>query len=235
MALAGILFDKDGTLVDFDRTWGVAAHPVMHRMGGGDEAVVRRLADAMHYEVEARRFRPTSPLIGGSPAEILAAWGGALGRSTDASLLAELNDLFAAETLAALMPVGDPRAVLDTLRDRGFALGLATNDGEASARAQLAALGLDGHMTFVAGYDSGHGGKPEPGMVLAFAAVLGVEPARVALVGDTTHDLRAARAAGAVAVAVLSGPATRDALAPYADHVIDSVAELPDLLAGLGG
>lgn len=233
MPLAGLLFDKDGTLVDFDRTWGAAAFPVMWRMSGGDDASLRRLADAMHYDLDLRRFRPTSPLIGGSPAEILAAWGGALGRLDDATLLAELNALFAAETLASLMPIGDPIVVLDALRDRGFALGLATNDSEASARAQLAALGLDGHMSFVAGYDSGHGGKPEPGMVLAFAAVLGVEPARVALVGDTTHDLRAARAAGALAIAVLSGPATRDVLAPEADHVIDSVADLPDLLAAL--
>lgn len=234
MALAGILFDKDGTLVDFDRTWGAAAHPVMRRMSGGDDVLLRRVADAMHYELDARRFRPTSPLIGGSPAEILAAWGGALGRTDDRALLAELNELFAAETLASLMPIGDPVAVLDALRERGLALGLATNDGEASARAQLAALGLAGHMGFVAGYDSGHGGKPEPGMVLAFAAAIGVDPGRVALVGDTTHDLRAARAAGAVAVAVLSGPATRDALAPYADHVIGSVADLPDLVAALG-
>lgn len=234
MALAGILFDKDGTLVDFDRTWGAAAYPVMRRMTGGDAALLRRLAEAMHYQVEARRFRPTSPLIGGSAADILRTWGGALGRTGDATLLAELNDLFAAETLAALTPVGDPRAVLDRLRDRGLALGLATNDGEASARAQLAALGLDGHMSFVAGYDSGHGGKPEPGMVLAFAAVLGVAPSRVALVGDTTHDLRAARAAGAVAIAVLSGPAARDALEPDADHVLDSIADLPDLVAALG-
>lgn len=234
MALAGILFDKDGTLVDFDRTWGAAAHPVMRRMSGGDDVLLRRVADAMHYELDARRFRPTSPLIGGSPAEILAAWGGALGRTDDRALLAELNELFAAETLASLMPIGDPVAVLDALRERGLALGLATNDGEASARAQLTALGLAGHMGFVAGYDSGHGGKPEPGMVLAFAAAIGVDPGRVALVGDTTHDLRAARAAGAVAVAVLSGPATRDALAPYADHVIGSVADLPDLVAALG-
>lgn len=234
MRVAGVLFDKDGTLVDFDATWGEAAHPVMHQLSAGDAAAMERLARVMHYEVAGRRFRPTSPFIGGSLPEIAGAWARVLGRTNAAALLAELNDLFAAETLRALMPIGDPLAVMQALRAQGRRLGLATNDTEASGLAQLEALGLDVHMDFVAGYDSGHGGKPGPGMVLAFAAALAVEPDRVALVGDTLHDLHAARAAGAVAIAVLSGPVGRDVLAPHADHVIGSIAALPDLLDALG-
>jgi phosphoglycolate phosphatase len=233
MPLAGVLFDKDGTLVDFDATWGRATYPVMRHLSGNDETIIARLAELMHYAVDDRRFRPTSPLIGGSPAEVLAAWGGALGRLHDPALIHELNDLFAVETLRSLMPIGDPAQVLDALRARGLTLGLATNDAEANAIEQLKALGLDGHMDFVAGYDSGHGGKPDPGMVLAFAAFLGVAPHRVALVGDTPHDLQAARGAGALAIAVLSGPMGREVLEPLADHVIASIADLPDLVAAL--
>jgi phosphoglycolate phosphatase len=145
-------------------------------------------------------------------------------------LIVDLDKSFAAETLRTLMPIGDPLAVLEGLRTRGIKLGLATNDAEANARQQLAALGLAGHMDFMAGYDSGHGGKPEPGMVLAFAATLGVTPDRVALVGDTPHDLQAARAAGAVAIGVLSGPMGRACLEPEADHIIATIADLPALL-----
>lgn len=233
MPLAGILFDKDGTLVDFHATWGRATHAVMTRLSRGDSAALARLADAMHYELDAQRFRATSPLIGGSPAALEAAWALALGRVGDPALVEELNDAFAVETLARSTPIGDPVAVLDALRGRGLRLGLATNDAEASARQQLRKLGLDAHLDFIAGYDSGHGGKPEPGMVLAFAAALGVSPAAVALVGDTPHDMAAARAAGAVAVAVLSGPVGRAVLEPIADHVIDSVADLPALVDAL--
>ena len=70
-------------------------------------------------------------------------------------------------------------------------------------------------------------------MIRGMAASRNVAPDRVALVGDTTHDLHAARAAGAIAIAVLSGPVGRAALEPHADHVIDSVADLPDLVAWL--
>ena len=51
----------------------------------------------------------------------------------------------------------------------GYRLGIATDDAEASAIVQAEAMGLVPHMDFIVGYDSGHGGKPEPGMVLAFA------------------------------------------------------------------
>ena len=67
-------------------------------------------------------------------------------------------------------------------------------------------------------------------MVLAFARQTGVAPARIAMVGDSTHDLDAARHAGAVAIAVLTGPAGRGELSAHADHVIDTIEELPRFL-----
>ena len=56
------------------------------------------------------------------------------------------------------------------LRARGLKLGVATNDSEVPAQAHLRAHGLTGLLDFIAGYDSGHGAKPGPGMCLAFAA-----------------------------------------------------------------
>ena len=232
--LAGVLFDKDGTLVDFDLTWGRAGHAVMLDLGRGDAAAVARLMDAMHYDPAGRRFAATSPLIAGAPDTYVHLWAEALGRAGDPAMLDELNHAFTEATLRSLAPIGDPGAVLLELKSLGLRLGLATNDGEASARRQLAALGLDAHMDFVAGYDTGHGGKPDPGMVLGFARALGVAPGLIAMVGDSPLDLMAARAAGAVAVAVLSGPATRGELQHLADHVLDGIEGLPALVSRLG-
>ena len=66
-------------------------------------------------------------------------------------------------------------------------------------------------------------------MVLAFAAHLGIDPSQVAMVGDSVHDLHAGRAAGAVAVAVTSGLADAETLAPHADHVLDDIRGLVGL------
>jgi phosphoglycolate phosphatase len=231
--LKGLLFDKDGTLIDFDKTWGPAAFEVMREMAQGDAAIVARLAELNHFIVEEKRFLRSSPLVAGSSASYGALWADALGRPNGPELHAEMDRRFKHWGLAMVSPIGEPLVVLEALAGEGYRLGIATNDAEASALVQADRLGLMPHLDFVAGYDSGHGGKPEPGMVLAFAAKIGAKPAEVALVGDSTHDLHAARAAGAVAIAVLTGPAPRHELEPHADHVVASIADLPALLRGL--
>jgi phosphoglycolate phosphatase len=72
-------------------------------------------------------------------------------------------------------------------------------------------------------------------MIDAFAAHLGVGAERIAMVGDSTHDLHAAKAAGAVRIAIGTGPASLDDLAPHADHCIETMAALPELIGRLAG
>ncbi|MCC5977683.1 MAG: HAD family hydrolase [Salinarimonas sp.] len=231
-----ILFDKDGTLIDFDATWGPAAFAVMANLADGDGAALEELMRVSEYVLAERRFLPSSPLVAGSSAHYGPLWAQALGRGCDADFLALMDRLFLEAGLVHLAPIGDPQALCRDLERRGYLLGIATNDSQASAQAQARALGIDAQMRFVAGYDSGHGSKPEPGMITAFVAAHAMAPARVALVGDSLHDLHAARAAGICAIAVLSGPrgeAARVEVAPFADYVIPSIVGLPALLDGL--
>ncbi|WP_375461276.1 HAD family hydrolase [uncultured Enterovirga sp.] len=236
-SIRAILFDKDGTLIDFDRTWGPAGYEVMRTLSRGDRMLLERLMSVSEYVEEERRFLPSSPLVGGSSAEYGPLWAEALGREPGPALYGEMDDLFRHWGLATLAPIFDPAAILGGLSARGLHLGIATNDAEASARAQAEALGLSGLCPFIAGYDSGFGSKPDPGMVTAFVRHHGLAPDEVAMIGDSVHDLAAARAAGVVAVGVLTGPlghAARAAIEPYADHVVDTIADLPDWLDTLG-
>ena len=232
MNIVGVLFDKDGTLVSFEKTWGPATLAVMTALARGDAALLGAQAELLHYSLEHARFLPTSPVIAGSTRDYGRLWARALGRTDLIELKREIEHLTAEESLKSLTPIGRPIETLDALADMGLRLGLATNDSEASARRHLDALGLSARLEFVVGHDSGHGSKPEPGMAQAFARFLDVSPARIAMVGDTVHDLDCARAAGALAIAVLSGPASREALEAHADHVIVDITELPALLAG---
>jgi phosphoglycolate phosphatase len=125
------------------------------------------------------------------------------------------------------------RPLLAALRGQGLRLGVATNDSEAPARQHLANHGITDCFDFISGYDSGHGAKPGPGMCLAFARQLGLEPARVAMVGDSRHDLEAGRAAGMRTIAVLTGIARHDELEPHADVVLADIGAIPDWLSGL--
>jgi phosphoglycolate phosphatase len=233
MALKAILFDKDGTLVDFHGTWGQATYAAMLRMAAGDETKLARLVEANHYDVETRRVRPTSPLIAGSSADYGGTWAHILGEVPGAPFFARMDRILMEEAATTVVPLGDPLAIVAALKAEGLVLGIVTNDSEAGARAHCESLGLTPYLDDIFGYDSGHGRKPEPGPLLAFAERHGLAPAEIALVGDSLHDLHAARAAGALAIGVLSGLAGADELEPDADHLIADIMALPDLVSGL--
>ncbi len=142
--------------------------------------------------------------------------------------LMRLDSLLCELTTASLVAIGDPKAVLADLAGPGYRLGLITNDAEATARDHVRKLGLDRMLSFIAGYDSGFGAKPAPGPVLAFGAAVGVPTAETVVVGDTALDVATARAAGARAVMVLSGPKSVDDVQhAKADAVIPSISQLP--------
>ncbi len=108
---------------------------------------------------------------------------------------------------------------LSALRADGFALGVATNDAEGPARAHLERAGVIQLFDFIAGYDSGYGAKPAPGMCLAFCEATGLAPDEVAMIGDSPHDLLAAKAAGMHPIGVETGPYPRAEIAPLAEKV----------------
>lgn len=232
MPVCGILFDKDGTLIDFQRTWGPATYEVIYTLAGGNAMHIAEIAQLSHYDLEQRTFAATSPLVAGSSEDFAKGWAKVLGVTADEAFLTRIDQLttrFGADCAVA-MP--DTHATLAALRARKIVLGVATNDSEASARAQLASMGLGSHFDFVAGYDSGHGSKPGPGMIDAFVKTLKVPAAKVMMVGDSLHDLAAARAAGVIAAGVTTGFASHDELSPHADLVISSLAELISRLDG---
>jgi phosphoglycolate phosphatase len=229
--VAGVLFDKDGTLFDFHATWGAWTAGLVAVLAEGDGARAARLAAALGYDLTLQRFDPESPVIAGTPQEVAALLTphlpGAGDGGGNGALVARMNALAAAAPLVPAVPLGP---LLADLRGRGLRLGLATNDAEAPARSHLAAAGIAEAFDFVAGFDSGFGAKPAPGMLLAFAANQGLAPDRVVMVGDSRHDLAAGRAAGMVTVGVLTGLATAADLAPLADAILPDIGHLPALL-----
>ena len=233
MPIRAILFDKDGTLVDFQRTWGPATHTVLTKLSNGDAAAFDRLVAASLYDAAERRLLSGSPVVIETTYGYGKLWAEVLGVPLSREFVDHVDQMFFQTTLDHLATIGDVKALLSGLAARGLRLGLMTNDADLNTRAQLRQLGLDGLLEFVAAYDSGHGHKPDPDPVLAFAAFAGVAPAQVAVIGDTEHDLAAARAAGAVAVGVLSGPVPRERLLPHADVLLPSIAALDDWLCSV--
>jgi len=228
--IKAVLFDKDGTLLDFDATWARPQEVAADWAADGDRLIAERLLLAGGMDPVSRKTAAGSLFAAGNAEEIARAFIDAGAPRDLASLTARLDAIFADGMKTAVVLPGLSAAVA-RLGGAGFALGVASSDSEASIRLFLDHAGLNTHMRFAAGYDSGHGPKPEPGMVHAFADALQLPVSSIAMVGDNTHDLEMARAAGAgIAVGVLSGNGTRADLEPLADVILDSVADLPDYL-----
>ncbi|ABN77170.1 HAD family hydrolase [Cereibacter sphaeroides] len=227
--IRGIIFDKDGTLFDFRRSWGAWSAHLLRELAE-TEAQAQDLAAALGYDMETGAFAPWSPVIAATAEEIAELLLPRLPGCDKQELVARMNRLAAGAEMCEAVPL---QPLLAGLRARGLKIGLATNDSELPARAHLGRHGLTDLFDFIAGADSGHGGKPEPGMLLAFADRLGLAPAQVVMVGDSAHDLIAGRAAGMRTVAVLTGIAVAEDLAGLADAVLPDIGELADWIDGL--
>ncbi len=230
--IRGILFDKDGTLLDFDATWPPAYRAIANDLAAlaGDPGLAARLLAHGGYGTDGS-LDPASVLAGGTTAEIVAFWAARpeLARLPDVARRIEAMFLDHARRAAPL--TDDLGALLGTLRKRGLALGIATNDNAEAATAWLDHLGLTDFFAFVSGADSGYGAKPDPAALHAFCAATNLAPANVAVVGDAVRDMDFARAAGAgLSVAVLTGVTPRAQLEPHADRVIETVAGLEAIL-----
>ena len=230
-SIRGVLFDKDGTLIDFFQTWAPAYEAVALRLAGGNAVLAERLLTLGGRDPATRRFKPDSALAAGTNAEITRIWAEAIGHADVEGLNKSLNTFFNEHALSNARPVTDLVNLFGRLKSHGFKLGLATMDSAAAAEAQLLSFGVRRLTDFVCGYDSGFGHKPEPGMVQAFCRSVGLAAREIAVVGDSPHDLDMARAAGAgKAIGVLTGVSPREVLSLHADLVLESIADLETVL-----
>jgi phosphoglycolate phosphatase len=118
------------------------------------------------------------------------------------------------------------RALLDDLHARGFMLAVATGKTRVGLDRALASNALAARFHATRCADEGRP-KPHPDMLLHLMERLGVAPPQTLMIGDTTHDLELARAAGVDAVAVAYGahePVGLAAAGPLA--TVHSIAEL---------
>ncbi len=229
--IRGLIFDKDGTLYDFNGTWGAWSAGLIDDLAQGDAERRTTLAEVLGYDLAREAFLPGSIVIAHTSREVADVVLPYVPPQPVDDLVTKLNALAASVTQVA---VTDLRALLSDIRARGVRTAVVTNDGEAPARAHLGRSGIETLFDFVAGYDSGYGSKPAPGPLLAAARAMELPPGDCAMIGDSTHDLIAGRAAGMTTVGVLTGPATEADLRPHADVVLPSIAALPEWLDATG-
>lgn len=225
-AIHGILFDKDGTLFDFHRSWA----PINLRAGlygaAGDETLRQKLLRLGGVDPISGIAEPDGLFAAGNAAEVAEIWVAAGSPFGLTDLIDALDRIFL-DGAANMVPATDLAALFGRLKARGLKLGIASSDSDAGVRAAAARFGLLPVLDFACGYDSGFGHKPTEGMALAFCRATGLAPGQIAVVGDNVHDMEMGRRAGAgLRIGVLTGTGTRETLKAHASMVIPGIAEL---------
>ena len=210
-------FDLDGTLLDTFRDLGTA---VNHALGLGGFAPV---------PVDSSK-----DLIGGGAKIMLAraieAQGG-LPQDEFRALYKAMLKYYADHNAVHSAPYPHAREVVDELRRRGVRLAVVTNKFEEFARSILTQLDfLDPFDVVIGGDSMGKGAdgkylsKPHPEPVLAAREHCG--GGRFAFIGDSTYDVKAARAAGVPVIAAAYGYCDKTPAQLGADAIIDSLEGL---------
>ena len=206
---SALLFDLDGTLTD---SIGLIVHCYQR-------TVQRFLGREMSYD-------EVVPVIGRSLFELFQELSPEHWDEMVAFYRAEYASL--AEEWVTLYP-GISEMFAD-LTPRGIPLGVVTSKGIDSAGPVLKRFGLDSALSILVTFEDTATHKPGPEPLFFAAKKLGVLPETCWYIGDATHDLHAARAAGMRGLGVLWGPTDRETLAPLADFLLETPAGLGTLL-----
>lgn len=232
--LKGLLFDKDGTLIDFTKTWLSPMQDAACLVANHAKKPELRtkLLQAGGYLSATNSWAFDSIIAYETSQDLLDRWA----ELTSIELITHLKpdiSLIVKKALQNPMPtIKNIRSLFDQLNS-DYVLGVASMDDEVNVKITLKRLEIMPLLQFYCGSDTGYGTKPDPQMVQAFCQQTSLISEQIAVIGDGQHDLKMAKTAGSIAIGVLSGASTYAQLQPYADHIIKDIGQLPKLLANL--
>ncbi|MFZ9856714.1 MAG: HAD family hydrolase [Roseiflexaceae bacterium] len=227
-----VIFDKDGTLIDFQRMWGYWAIAFAERIS--QQIVVDVRQDVLQ-------------LYGVDPQSLRIDPQGALSISPMATMqqmvvqhiMPYCSDMTQAYQIVQhawqppdptvnVYPTADLLHLFGQLRQRGVIIAVATADNRQPTIATLAHLGVMHYVAALAcADDSNMPPKPAPDKIWAICRAVGLHPHDAIMIGDTPADMQMGHNAGVMAqIGVTSGVSTAHELTPWASWVIPTVADI---------
>jgi phosphoglycolate phosphatase len=234
MPCRGVVFDKDGTLVDI---WPMLAALAGERMGHLAARVKGEALDAVNkaigFDPETGAIAPFGPLASAAKRDETAVAAGALWQKGipwhQAYSIARDSYDEADRTLditLGLRLLAGVEETLAALKASGLLLFVVTSDSHERTERMLSHLGILRCFSRIVGADEIARAKPDPEAVLLCASGQGLDPAKLVVVGDGPQDALMGRRAGSKTVGVLTGVSSYDDLEGYCDVVLPGVQDI---------
>ena len=229
----GFLFDKDGTLIDYYKSWMPRNTRIANDAARGDAQLSAQLLKIGGFCSSSDTVKGGSALAAGTAVEIAQCWHEYLpkGSWNLDELSTHINYCFSDCVEQYSVAVCNLPEFCRALHKLNKITGMATADSEKNAIKTINHFEIAPFFDFVCGYDSGFKPKPDPEMIFGFCKTTGLTPDKIAMVGDNYHDLEMGERAGCgINIGVLTGTSTREELEEYADIVLDDVTGILPLI-----
>lgn len=231
-----VIFDKDGTLLDFKSTWlGIIRELIaaIMRRAHPSETLSYGLQKALGVFIDERKIDGGGPFAMGTAEEVNTVLADCLyhegvrwDKAQDIIRAAEHEVLKGPIRARNLCPAKGGIELLERLKARGIRTALATNDNQADARGDMQAIGALPLLDLVVGADSVSKTKPAPDMILLICERFGLSPGQAAMIGDTLMDAQMGRNARVMLTVGLSGTLDSAELSVHTDVVIESLDQI---------
>lgn len=230
-----VLFDKDGTLIDFKTMWLVWLEYIfntLRKIYGLNKDIFAEFEKAIGVNLDRQWIDPNGIMASGcmislrnSMAQCLASCGVEMAEAMDTFDGVVKASESEVDWAAITLPVPGLEAVLRRFEDAGIKMAVVTADTTPRAEDTLISLNLSSYFQAVIGADRVENSKPAPDMALLACELLEIDPLEAVVVGDNITDMQMGRGAGlAGVIGVLTGVCRREQLKPLADVVVNSIA-----------
>lgn len=235
--IRAILFDKDGTLIDFSSLWIPLAFDladklcIQYKLGSKDNAA---LLECIGIQPDGT-ILPNSIYVSGTEEDIAQVWYQYFeGSSTCSTGYDSILKYIRCEMKTymelhknQIQSVQDAEITLAALRKMGFTLGVSTSDNEENTRVCLKVTGLLKYFQYIGCPSDSKNPKPSGDILIDFSTKFKINPEEIAIVGDTATDIAFAKQNHAgLAIGVLSGAGSKEDFNETADYIFSSIADL---------
>ncbi len=223
-----IIFDKDGTLIDFDAMWGGWTIQLTDRLQKTTGLDIReKLCSAFGYDLQDHKIISDGKITC-TPMwelrEIMIETIMSLGVSHPDAELATDKAWHVPDPVSLAKPFTNLKTLFENIHKIGIKIAIATTDDRAPTEAMMKTFGLEQFISTMVCADDGIPAKPAPDMINTICTRLAIHPSRVIMIGDTVADMKMGRSANAgMLIGVLSGVGSLENLTPLADILIDSI------------